>query len=392
MLLRKYLLQFGLIWHLNAAWKSRQVRQRYRYTLNYYHKKFPDEDIKSIANRASVLIGDPDRRLKVLWVGTDVGQDFAGLLQGLEKVANIVLFTTPDGKYGQYDALGRTQETEREQNGKILLDLAVDHQRGVPKVDIVMGQMWGYRMDTSALDQIRANKIPVVNISMDDRHAYWGKWLRGAMWGGTHGVIGHIDLACTAAPEVVNWYHAESCPAIFLPEASDPDFFKPYPDLSKKYDVCFVGQRYGIRDEIVRRLRKAGLNVIAFGSGWTEGHLPTEEVPRLFAQSRIVLGIGTILYCRDFYALKMRDFDGPMSGSFYLTHANPDLNQLYDVGKDIMVYQNVEECIELAKYYCNHDLERETIAQNGRRKAELDHTWEARFRIIISKLRELNYS
>ncbi len=323
-------------------------------------------------------------------MGTAEGQDYAGLLQGLDKVADVSVFKTPTGHYGQLDALGKNQEHERKLNGEILLRLATDPIRGTPIFDLIIGQMWAYRMDVSALDHLGALNIPIVNISMDDRHAYWRNRTANSSWDGTHGLIGHIDLACTAAPEAVNWYHVEGCPAIFLPEASDPDFFRPYPELPKLYDVCFVGLRYGIRDQIVKALKNAGLVVRTFGHGWPDDHLPAKDVPRLFAQSRIVLGIGTIDYCKDFFALKMRDFDGPMSGSFYLTHANPDLNLVYDVGKEIVVYRNPAECVTLAKYYCEHEIERELIAQRGRNRAEMEHTWADRFRLIFTKLQCLS--
>ena len=142
----------------------------------------------------------------------------------------------------------------------------------------------------------------------------------------------------------------------------------------------------GIRDQIITALIHAGLNVTAYGHGWPNGYITPTDVPILFAKARIVLGIGTIDYCTDLYSLKMRDFDGPMSGSMYLTHANPDLFDLYKVGEEIVVYTRVSECVDKAIYYCRHPDERETIAQRGRARAEQEHTWEIRFRAILTAL------
>ena len=104
--------------------------------------------------------------------------------------------------------------------------------------------MLAFRMDVSALDKLRSYNLPIVNISMDDRQAYWGLHKPAGFWGGTSGLIGHIDLATTTTLEAVAWYQAEGCPVIFLPEASDPTFFHSFPKLDKEFDVAFVGSRY----------------------------------------------------------------------------------------------------------------------------------------------------
>jgi spore maturation protein CgeB len=127
--------------------------------------------------------------------------------------------------------------------------------------------------------------------------------------------------------------------------------------------------------------------VAAYGSGWDSGRLETKDVPQLFAQSKIVLGVGTIGHCEDFYALKMRDFDGPMSGSLYLTHANPDLDLLYRVGQEIVTYTSIDDCIHKAKWFLDHDDERERVAQSGRVRASTDHTWDKRFADLFDILR-----
>jgi spore maturation protein CgeB len=100
---------------------------------------------------------------------------------------------------------------------------------------------------------------------------------------------------------------------------------------------------------------------------------------RLFAQSRVVLGVGTIGHCTDFYALKLRDFDAPMSGSAYLTHDNPDLAGLYDIGRDIATYRDVDECVDRARALLADDDARERMARAGRERALRDHTWDRRF-------------
>jgi len=79
----------------------------------------------------------------------------------------------------------------------------------------------------------------------------------------------------------------------------------------------------------------------------------------------------------------MRDFDAPLSGSMYITHANPDLERLFHVGKEIVCYRTVDECAEKAVYYLEHTREREAIARAGYQRALKDHTLEKRFQTLF---------
>jgi spore maturation protein CgeB len=77
-----------------------------------------------------------------------------------------------------------------------------------------------------------------------------------------------------------------------------------------------------------------------------------------------------------------------MSGSFYLTHDNPDLHTLFTTGKEIETYQSIEDCIAKVRYYLAHDTEREAIAYAGRQRAISEHTWDHRFNTLLDTLKE----
>jgi spore maturation protein CgeB len=60
-------------------------------------------------------------------------------------------------------------------------------------------------------------------------------------------------------------------------------------DLPLKYDVSFVGQKYGDREAIIDALRREGVRVNVWGGGWPDGKVSQEEMNRIFTQSRINL-------------------------------------------------------------------------------------------------------
>jgi len=358
---------------LNAWLKARQVKHVYDELVQVYN--------------GEVMLRPPLPQLKamsrVLFIGTDEQQDRSGLIQALERVSALSIFTQEDGSYGHNDF--RAPDIRREANGKRLDRILEQLDRIDELPDLIIAQTWATLMDTEAFDRARARGCLVVNVAMDDRHQFRGRRENG-YWAGTLGLIGHIDLALTAAPECVRWYEQEGCPALYFPEASDPSIFRPMPELGKIHDVCFVGGRYGVREQVVNSLRRAGICVSTYGSGWEEGRISTNDVPRLFAQSKIVLGVGTIGHCDDFYALKLRDFDAPMSGSCYLTHDNRDLRELYDVGTEITVYSTVDDCVEQVRSLLADDARRESIAIAGRARAIRDHTWVRRFSALFDEL------
>lgn len=389
MSLKSKLKEFGWLNGLNARYKSAAVKREYMATVARYARLPEPRSFQELLRERSVgkvLSAGIGRPLRIFFLGTDEQQDRSGTLQALARISELTYFTRADGIYGQNDPasplLRKRANTER-------LWALVKEQadRGKPP-DMLIAQTWACLIEPEIFSRIRRSYGTfIINISMDDRHQYWGAKVKGE-WGGTFPLIPHIDLALTAAPECVDWYMKEGCPALFFPEASDQEIFHPMPELPKIHDVCFVGGRYGIREQIVDALRNAGIRVSAFGSGWEGGRIDIDLVPKLFAQSRIVLGVGTIGHCSNFYALKMRDFDAPMSGSFYLTHRNPDLSTLFTVGKEIATYYSIEDCVEKTRYYLMHDAEREAIAHAGRQRAAVEHTWDYRFNTLLNTFKE----
>lgn len=371
------------LWHRVRAGL---VRREYRSLCERYSRTANS----SAAHSRSVGIADRTVRGaatgRVFFLGTDYEQDYSGLIQALERAADVRVFTRRDGVYGQNDP--RPPAQRRPDISRRLYELFETNgaQGWVP--DVLIGQTWASVIDPTVFSRIRERwGTLIVNISMDDRHQFLGPRIFGGQRGGVLPLVPHLDLALTTAPECVHWYESEGCPAMFFPEASDPAIFRPMPDLPKLHDVAFVGARYGIRDTLVTGLRCAGIDVRAHGAGWEGGRLSIDETARLFAQSRIVLGVGTIGYSRDFYALKLRDFDAPMSGSCYLTHDNPDLRSLFEVGQEIEIFTDVDDCVSKVRRLLGNDEQRERIAAAGRRRAERDHTWDRRIGDLFDHLR-----
>ena len=318
--------------------------------------------------------------LRILWTGANWFQDSSGFLAGLEQMGAVQLFHHAPGKYG----LRQTGDGDVPVND-LAMSKYIDASETGPAFDLVMGQMWANFISAGALDRVRERGIVTINVSMDDRlPEHWRS--KGGLRLGSVGLGPGLDMVLTSSPECCERYLVENCPALFFPMASDPLRFKPYPESEKKYDVSFVGSKYGLRGRIVEALEHAGVHVETFGPGWPNGSIDASRSAEVFGRSRIILGIGTIAHNDDLFTLKLRDFDATTAGALYLTHRNPDLLTLFSEGKEIVCYESIEECVHKVKYYLAHPAHRMAIAASGMARAHREHTWEQRIGKTLARM------
>lgn len=80
------------------------------------------------------------------------------------------------------------------------------------------------------------------------------------------------------------------------------------------------------------------------------------------------------------YANNMRLYETTGAGAFLITDYKDNLNELFEVSKEVEAYSSPEECIEKIKFYLAHDSEREKIARAGQERTLREHTYEQRMR------------
>lgn len=313
----------------------------------------------------------------IFCVGTYYEQEAAGFVQALGAAGRLVEFRNANGLYGLEPARPGLDVEVRHRNGRCLIEQVDAAAARYGRVDVVIGTIVAQTMPIEALAEVRRRGIPVLNIAMDDRLAdHWGK--RGGVELGAIGLAAGTDVVLQTTYEYLGRYMARDCPALYWPFGSDPQLFGPRDE--PRYDVCFVGNNYGWRAKFVSQLKRAGIRVECFGHNFDNGHIDALQVAEVFGRSKIILGIGTVGYSKRVVTLKLRDFDGPMSGRLYITTDNPDLHRLYDVGKEIETYRSWRECLDKIRAYLADDEARNAISRAGRQRAERDHTWNKRIK------------
>jgi spore maturation protein CgeB len=124
--------------------------------------------------------------------------------------------------------------------------------------------------------------------------------------------------------------------------------------------------------------------------GIVGGILSDIEVIRMFSRSKINLGFSTCgdthLSDKRIVQVRLRDFEVPMSGGFYMTEYMEELEEFFDIGKEIVCYADRRDLAQKIKYYLSHDREREQIRRAGHERCLRDHTWEKRFEKVFEEI------
>ena len=100
-----------------------------------------------------------------------------------------------------------------------------------------------------------------------------------------------------------------------------------------------------------------------------------EEMPVIFNRSKINLNI-TAKSIRS--GLSLRIFDVLAAGGFLITNYQAEIPDFFEIGKDLVVYDSLENLKELCAYYLSHEDERAKIARHGNETVKRLHTYDRR--------------
>ena len=85
-------------------------------------------------------------------------------------------------------------------------------------------------------------------------------------------------------------------------------------------------------------------------------------------------------------ANNLRLFEATGVGTLLITDWKENLPEIFGLGKEVIAYRTPEECVELIKYYLEHDSERKAIAQAGQQRTLREHTYYQRMQELVDIL------
>ena len=111
---------------------------------------------------------------------------------------------------------------------------------------------------------------------------------------------------------------------------------------------------------------------------------------QMYGRSKINLGFSSCGKTHEtderIVQIRLRDFEVPMSGGFYMVEYMEELEEFFDIGKEIVCYSGSEDLVDKIKYYLEHDNQREGIRRAGYERALRNHTWHKRFEMAFKQM------
>ena len=95
-----------------------------------------------------------------------------------------------------------------------------------------------------------------------------------------------------------------------------------------------------------------------------------EEMPKAYYLSSINLNV-TLPSIRS--GIPLRVFEIMAAGGFVLTNYQPELEELFAVGKEIEVFRSFDEMEDKVRYYLTHEKERLMITLKGYQRVREQH-------------------
>jgi spore maturation protein CgeB len=259
-----------------------------------------------------------------------------------------------------------------------------------------------------------------------------------------------MDLICCASADHVEYFRRRGIPTLqigfgALPPSPNEAKLPPI-----RYDgVLYLGSPWPYRQSILHRIAQAGLPLCVYGNNWhaerpwpqTPGagtklvhDLRSYLLPRLREEGvsllrtmtrRLTDGAHAVVQLDEFPAgiirgryemeqfgalvrgaainigftqmdvdprrehprqLRLRDFEIPAAGGFYLAQSCPELSLYYDIGREIAVWDGAADVVDRIRHYLARPDERASIAGAGRRRVLNNHTWLHRFTAVAKKL------
>lgn len=203
----------------------------------------------------------------------------------------------------------------------------------------------------------------------------------------------HYDVIFSCAPHFIANYRQAGLIAYYQPLAFDArvlDQAHPVPYRQRPVACSFAGglsnyhqQSYNLLDVLAKQ---TPIEFWGYGADTLPADSPIRsrhhgeawgtEMFHLLGSSRITVNRhGEIA---ENFACNMRLFEATGCGTLLITDYKDNLNELFEIGKEVVAYRSPEECAALVNYYLAHPDEAEKIARAGQERTLRQHTYPRR--------------
>jgi spore maturation protein CgeB len=221
----------------------------------------------------------------------------------------------------------------------------------------------------------------------------------------TDRLLGRFDLLVSSVPTFVERFRGLGVEAEYLRLGFDERVLDRLERRvranaeARGHDVTFVGGLdpavHPVRSLMLSRIAPE-LDVDVWGYGidavpenaphrrWYRGNAWGLDMYEILARSMITLNGHEDV--ADGYAANMRLFEATGVCTMLLTDERHDLSRFFEPGREVVTYADTDELVEKARFYLQHDDERQAIAAAGQARTLREHTYRERIGELASML------
>ena len=209
-----------------------------------------------------------------------------------------------------------------------------------------------------------------------------------------------FDLLLTSFPHFVERFRTLGVDSEYFRIGFDPRILDDLDDAPPAREVVFVGALNRLRH---RRgsstFNRAGRRLpIEFWGYDLRGWPPWSRIRRGYrgeawglAMYRLLrdarISLNRHIAEAEGHANNMRLYEATGVGSLLLTDEGSNLAELFEPGREVVTYADVDDLVEKARHYLAHEEERRTIAAAGQARTLREHTYERRMQELAEILR-----
>jgi spore maturation protein CgeB len=203
------------------------------------------------------------------------------------------------------------------------------------------------------------------------------------------------DLILTSFPHFVPRLRSLGIASEYFRIGFDERVLSLLGNVGKDIDFSFVGgisRHHGGAIPLLEYLtEQTDMRVFGYGADSLPSGSPIRlrhggevwgmDMYRALARSRITLN--RHINVAENNANNMRLYEATGVGALLLTDRKDNLHEIFQIGKEVIVYSSKEEAAELVRHYLDHPQEAEQIAKAGQARTLREHTYVQRMQELV---------
>ena len=158
--------------------------------------------------------------------------------------------------------------------------------------------------------------------------------------------------------------------AVWFPNGYPSDLIKPDPTVTRSHDIGFCGSLIGNRESWLNLISdkfKLKKDIFVIGN----------DMVKAFSSYKIAFNINIA------DDINFRTFEATGSGAMLLTNYTPNLENLFKIGEEIIIYDSPKDLLRKIEIYTSNDDLRNMIANNGKNRSINDHSYDSRSKNLL---------